>query len=632
MAIRDDNIRPTPANPALTPQQAQQFQQATPPPVTPQPTATMGQWSFHGGMTFGAAMSPGMGSDALTKLQTSLNDIYKEAVFKNYEITLIPIDNTVDTALFYSAIVVCARIKAAMDLGVGYHILILEATGDKPSPIMQTIYQRQVEITRVSGDAMDEELHKRVLDKIQQQFPNVAYRMADACIVPVGFNPEDKNLVRKLAFNSSTAGMSELMLNRPDFQDYNLAYLSYDSILECKVVFSRESLENTVGEPMRSDIVVRFVSQKNVQQDQRQMPSLHGGDREQQISLLSGFIDTVYAPLAPTGGYNFYQPQQYNMPTQRYAARLIVTHIDSHMGFTPALDLLWLATAMAIRDDNNWVQALRPTPNSEGIDLYDIGALNIDANMENSPAGYGSRISTKTDANFGLPELGRLITSLYRPGLIISMDVPECGPSTWYLSVFKEAAEGNPNAQRVILEAANTLTNGIFGKYFTPGKRIFVDLDNRIHLGYYIDSKGIKRDIRTIDYLAVANMIGDRDPASIRTWSDTFFRTEIPLVSRLATRKTMIEGLTQHNAVFTGYARRVTFSTEFMEDLVRSCIEAGLRVRISTPTSTADFNQQRGIGNFVNEALLAPGQSFMDRNYGYSQAPNQGWNQHYWRR
>ncbi|MGI9212584.1 MAG: hypothetical protein ACR2HF_08935 [Methylococcaceae bacterium] len=628
MAIQDANA--TVKNPSAQTTMGQAFQQAqqaqqpyqAPPQMPPQAQPPTG-FSFHSGGYMFKPMSEGLGSKYLSTLHDKIAEIYKKEMHPSVEVALINLDNTVETALCFSSLVVCTRFKARPELGVAYHILIVEATAERPAAVYQSIYNQQVEILRVTGDAMDDELYKRVLDKVTQQYPAGPYRMADACVVPMTFNLDDDSVVKRLAFNASFACTTELEVHSPDFAEINLAMARYDSTLICDVQFARQNLENSMGEPVRSDITVKFNSQRSQnqgQQDQRQIQSLNAGNRQTNLSGISGFIDTVYAPLAPMNTYNFYQPQAYNTPTQRYVARFVITDIMSEMRYTPASILLWLATAIGVRDDNNWILALRPSPNKEGIDLYDIGALNIDANLENNPQGFGSRIDTRTGTQQP-SELGQLITSLYRQGLIISLDVPDCGPQTWYLHVFKEAEMGNPNAIDIILNAANTLTNGRFSTHFQPGHEIFTDKDNRIHTGYYVDSAGMKKDIRAIDYLAVCNLIGEKDPNQIRIWSDTFYRTEVPLISRLAQRKKLIQGLTHEAAVFTGFAQRVTFSTEFMQALVKGCLEAGLRVRINTPTSVADINQQRGIGGFVNEALLMPttaiGQSFMDRSYGY---------------
>jgi hypothetical protein len=377
MAIKDENIRPTPAANAPTGFQQPQMASQQPEP----PRQQMPMWSFHGAALFGAPIAPGMGSEYLNKLEQALVEACKDPQMKDSEIAILAVDNTVYTALNYSCLVVCVRSKTFGDLGIGYHTLIIEATGEKPAPIWQSMPGRnQVEIMRVTGDAMNDELLKRVKERVRQQYPVGTLIMTDGCVVPASFNPEDKAGVKNLALNATTASNMEIEVRKPGFQDFNLGMADKGADLTCTVQFARQDLTGVVGEPIRSDVLVAFSSKMRQDQAQQAANQMNMGSREARISVLSGFIDTLYAPVAPVTAYNFYQPQQYAMPTQRYVANLVVTDIISYYGYTPAMTLLWLATSIAIRDDNNWVQAFRMTPNTEGVDLHDIGALNIDAN------------------------------------------------------------------------------------------------------------------------------------------------------------------------------------------------------------------------------------------------------------
>ena len=99
---------------------------------------------------------------------------------------------------------------------------------------------------------------------------------------------------------------------------------------------------------------------------------------------------------------------------------------------------------------------------------------------------------------------------------------------------------------------------------------------------------------------------------------------------RLAARKRTIMGLTNDTAEFTGFAQRITFTGQFMDALTRGCKDAGLIVRINTPLSSSDFNNQRGVAGFVGSALIPQGQSFMSRDSGYSQQ-NPGMGYHNYR-
>jgi hypothetical protein len=98
-------------------------------------------------------------------------------------------------------------------------------------------------------------------------------------------------------------------------------------------------------------------------------------------------------------------------------------------GYTPGSVLLALATVDAIYRDNNWLMAFRPqSADRNAVDLTDVGALGYENNFTADPAMYGKRVNTKAP-DFDLKMLGSLISSLIKPGLVISLDVPEAGSS-----------------------------------------------------------------------------------------------------------------------------------------------------------------------------------------------------------
>lgn len=580
-----------------------------------------GKWSFHSSMFSRAPIGRGVGSETLTRLQTALAEVYKQAN-PEVEITLIPIDNTSETSLAYSALVVCLRYKNTPELGIGYHTLIVEATGEKIPVKFENINQTQVEIYRVAGDACDPILLAKVAEKVRAAFPQSALYQAEACVVPRAFDTENKIAVHQLALNAGLAVSTELDIRQPGFQDLNLATAAHDSNLVVNMTFARQQLENAVTEPIRSDLLLSFTSQ---QQQQQQNASINSGDRTARIAELSAFIDLVWAPVGQQGGmFNPYAPVQPQVQ-QKYAARMVVTHMQSTFAVTPPAQLLALVTALSVRDDNNWIQAFRPTPTpGSDIDMHDIGAVGIEANFENSPTGFGTRINTKADT-FRPESLGQLVGATIQPGLVISLDVPECGPETWYSSIFAAASNGSVDATEAIYNAANKLTNNNFQKYFPQGSMMFTDQGNRIHTGYYIDRNGVKRDIRDIDYLAVMNVVGERDPQAIRDWSDTFTRVQFPLAQRLAARKRTIMAITNQTAEFTGFAQRVTFTQAFMDALARACKDAGLNVRINTPLNSGEFNNERGVAGFIGSAIMqSGGSSVFNRDFGTPMAAQGG--------
>jgi hypothetical protein len=254
------------------------------------------------------------------------------------------------------------------------------------------------------------------------------------------------------------------------------------------------------------------------------------------------------------------------------------------------------------------------------MDMYDIGKLNYEANTENNPSGVGAYVDTKT-ASFTLDTLATYCSTIIQNGLVISIDVPEAGPQSWYLSVFHAASMGSQQAIDVIMNAANSLTNGNFAKYFQPGSQIFTGPSDPVHLGTYLDKNGAKRDLRDIDYLSVIHLTGDKELNTIRSWGDTFVRTDFPSMLRLSERKRIIMGLTRDSAEITGFANRVTFTSAFLDALANGCRDTNISVRINTPMNADDFNSQRAVAGFVGAGLMAPSQSFTQYQTGFNNQP-----------
>lgn len=564
-------------------------------------------WSFNATNLFAAPIGRGVGSEYYNKLKENLGLVFKQAN-EAVKIFLIDMDNNNEPALAFSCLIVAAQLNKAKDAGVAYHVIIMEATGDKINPIYETINNQQVEITRYTSDAFDADLMAKAKERMQRAFPNGPWINTGAIVIPASFNPEDKYSVHRLALNTGLANGTELEMLLPSFKDLNLATVEKENNLNINIQFNRRQIEDIVGNPMRSDFLINFAS---VKKNAPRNLSVNAGGREQQISEASGFIDLVWNPVNQPNPFGYFTNPQANMQTQKYVPRLVLTNLASNFSYTPSSVLLALATSLSLRDDNNWIQTFKPIAvSNQEIDITDIGALNIEANLSNEPNGYGTRIDTKSE-NFKLEDLGQLISAFVSPGLIVSLDCPEVAGQSWYLDLFAAAANGKAAAYDIIYDSANRLTNGNFEKYFARGKPMFADPFNYVHLGYWTDRHGNKRDIRDIDHLAVCNLVGERNPSVIRDFSDTYLRTNYPVPLRMHHRKKIISSLTNETAVFTGRALRVTFAAEFLNALSTGIRDTGLSVSVNTPMTANDFNNQRGVASFAGSALMAPGQTFM---------------------
>lgn len=559
------------------------------------------------GGLFGSPIGRGLGSEVYSKFKDKLKDIFKSVIDPNAEIAIIDLDNVNEPALMYSTVIIAMRFKNRPNLGISYYPILLEDTGERLTPIIDNINGQQVEIMRMPEDAFDPILQAKAFEKVCKFFNSENCHGIEGTVIPCDFNMEDNRAIYSVALNAGWACGTDLETRDSAFRDLNLADTPSDSQLNVSVTFGKQTLLDSVGLPMRSDLVIDFDSRKN--QGNNRYQSVNSGDKELKISQLTGFIDLVWLE-EQQNAFNVAYMQ--NQPLkQKYASRLIITNLTSNHLYTMSSVLLALSTAVSLRDDNNWIQSFRPVPSSgREVDLGDIGALNIEANLSKEPSGFGTRVDTKSD-QFRLEDLGQLVAALVRPGLMISMDCPTAGPQTWYLAMFAAAAKGHAGAYNDIYLAADRLTNGYFGGIFKQGTPIFTDTNNRIHNGYYTDKQGVRRDIRDIDHLAVCNLVGERNPHLIRDWADTFLRTAYPLPLRLAARKRMIQNLTGESAIFTGFSERVTFTGEFLLALTTAINATGIHVRVNTPLSGSDITATRGVATFADAALFTPGQTFM---------------------
>lgn len=572
-----------------------------------QQQAQQGRWSYHTGGLFRAPLGRNPGSEILKKMQDEIVKLY-ETADQTYEYTVIPLDNNNEKALAYSVLVVCARAKTNSKLGASFHSIIIEDSGEKLAPIFENINNYQVEIIRPASVAYNEYLMKEVIKKVSQAFPGVPLFNAEATVVPSGFNIEDKKSMHALAANAALATATELAVRNTNFVDLNLANNAHDSSLLVRLAFDKKTVSDAVGQPMRSDFEINFQSQLNGA-GQNQAPN--NGERTTKVATLNGFIDLVWAPAQEMMGMGQYMltPQQQMLAKQKYVARAVLTNVEcDYLNTLPSL-LMALVPMMSIRDNNNWYNAFKPRHYNDGkVDMYDIGALNYEANLENNPNGLGDFIDTKSES-FTIEKVAQLLASTIRPGLVYSMDVPDCGPQTWYTSVFA-AAQNQTNGQdaaNAIYNAAMQVTNGKFKDFMPQGAKIFSDNGDRVHLGHYEDSEGILRDIRDFDYLAILNrMNGDHE--AIKTWSDSFTQPQIPIARRLSDRKRIIMSIAKR-AEFTGFATRVTFTTDFVIALAAACAAAGMTTRIDTGMIGTSFNSDRGVAGFVSGGLVPFGQT-----------------------
>lgn len=538
---------------------------------------------------FRSPMGRNPSSEILVKLKEAMEKPLK-GINKPYAAALIPLDRNNIPKLSLSVLVVAIQDSNNPKI-IGYHTLILEGSVDNIQPIPVNIGGQTVEVLRFASEAYNKVMIDEILKALSVQFNGCTFLNASATVVPRNFNVENDRLVYTLTSNAVSAAFTELA-TKDDFNDINLSRVSRNSFMSLKKNFSSETTVDAAGLPIRSDITIELQATPNAQQRDQLNPGI---DTSHTLAVVNGFVDVVWD--YDGGAMNYYNP---NQSTHRYSPRFVLTNLESTRFTTIAFQLLALLSGATMASNLGWMNAFRPKsmPGNE-FDMHDIGALNIEANISNDPSGYGKLVDTK--ASGFQNEYGLYISRIIRDGLILSMDVPEYGASTWFNEVFSANANGNKSAYEAIIDAANTLTDGNFGKIFRPGSPIMIEDNTIVHLGYYMDGDQV-RDIRDLDYLAVANLIGSKDPGVIREWSDTFLQVQFPQETRLAARKRIITSLLK-NVEFTGRARRLTFAPDFIRALNDGVVQTGITIRDNITYN--DFSgANRGVGSHLSNASL----------------------------
>lgn len=518
---------------------------------------------------------------------------------------MVKIDNTRVTKLHLSSIVFVSRPADTSLRELSFHTLLIEGSGEPLAPAQLQIGTQQLPVTRYTEEVLNEFYLETISDLLAEAYPGYAQHNASACVVPRNFNWEDVDAVRSLVNNASWAVVNKVVTRlNPDETRINLAEFGQDAFLQLNPSFRQADSQDHLGRPVRSDCMMTLtaVPTRNDRRD-----ALQGGERPINLANIFGFTDLVWAPTQTNYGFAA------QGPNFKFAARQVLTCLENTRYNTVEAQLLALAAAYRLNENNTWYMGFLPSTaqyKKGAINLKDIGALNIEANVYNEPSGFGGVIDTSS-ATWTPLELGKFLNQAVRPGLSISVDVSRCGPDTWFNEIFSAASLGDVDAQRAILEAANNLTGGHFGTFYKNNEPPFVVLEETVLMGTYRKADGTLGDLRDFDHLAVLNLVGTNDPTIGAQWSDTFTRLDQPNEKRVQARASLLSNL-ESTVTITGTAQRSTVSSGFMKALVDSIAATGQQMRLGSH-SDVQFQNNRGVASWVDQAHLAPSASGLFR-------------------
>lgn len=542
---------------------------------------------------------------------------------------IIEVMNRDTDKIFMSTVLV---VRATHNNGVPYaavYALPIESS----NPIEdRRVFQsggRTSEISWAPTDTLDTEFGEQMTRHIKSKFGeefNVLY--AGGRVLPIELKSDDEAHLSRVLFEVDQALSTAIETHVSGHQAVivNVAMFAADNA-RAQVFIDPTPTErdDSTGLPTRSGLNVQLRASKTVSM-QQQNQSLNQREQDVVLARVDAYVDAIYDTQhlgQPAQGPGW---QNQRPSTQCFIPRVVITALDSQVDvLTPEISLLGIACLTVLsKNPGNWANSLRPRhANNMSADLArmsDIGALGYAVPL--NPADPADLRKVDTSAkNFADKDFEALIEASFIPDPIYTILVPESGERSWLNDMYAYAADGDVNANNRIIEVADNLTGGLFSQLWNArgGGNIVHNDENRVHMGYFVDNSGKRVDLQTIDTIAMFNLFGEKDPAMVFDWINTFNPTTDTMEARIATRETILRS-TFNQVTIKGYARSVTFYADFLDVFMHAINQAGL---VFSPQNTRlnDFATKPKFGMFDPQAFALPG-SRTGNAFSYGQLQN----------
>ena len=544
------------------------------------------------------AMGTNGSSHVLFSAEKAIQEMLKTAGQAD-QYKIVRVDNAQQTNLVLSSLVVCMPVAEG---GLfPFFTLLLAGSGTLPEG-------RQIQTG--SGTILAPAYPEHVFNELYQKavFETLGAAVADfdglrscgATVVPEGFAWSDADAVRRLWVIADAAIKNTLKVKSNELPALNLKHLDPSESLSVSIGFQADDSISLTSEPVRSDLIITTSVIKNAENGQNNSAVLNSGGKVVPHSIARGFMDFAY-----TRQPNQYQTNPYR-PEPPFSARLVVTHLATANVMTLEDQILILLGVSFAVSNNRWFESCRASGNPGAVNPRSIAALNIEGNLrrETDKGGYGTPPDVFS-ADWNDTALGTFLGEAVGSQVALAIDLPRLGSTSWHtqelLACLTEKGEAQQNAINDVLTATDTLLGSNFQKYYQGGNP-FAEGAEAILLGHYTDRAGMVRDLSNLDYLAMANHVGETDPKMLARFTETYFNLNIHEEVRLQDRRDLIKSLFP-SAVFTGQAYRGTFSAKFIEAAVKAFDDLGRPFRIGTSPS-GTFTSQRAIPGWLAQGTF----------------------------
>lgn len=503
-----------------------------------------------------------------TLIKESIAANLKESDVPQYGVDIL--DNN-EAPIPYTTLTVSYAVNVNGVNHASIYILVVEASSDG---IENRVFNKgpgqTFEVESWAGDVVDQDLRERVARQLALRLgEKITIHFAGASILPKELKPETAQDVRDIARTAVNALFvtmdREVVHTQP-----RLSIPDLDTSANVAVVldYSPRPVFTSTGLPIRSNLSVTMRSGGS-----------NSRDRIQQLTRVDGYVDLIWRAPEPQ------VPNAYGQlpPPPRYFNQLFVaTRMDSQANATtPEFQLLALSTLPVLSMNKSTLGVFSPLfqgeTNPREQNLRNLGALGYEINLSQDPNAKPEAFPIKRDG-FNNNSLIELAQRLFYDEIIFARDIEEVGDTSWLEIHLLEAAMGNSDAYQYITKTADALTGGIFGRLWDNTRPIASYTGIRQQLGYFTSKKGVRSDIREIDYLALRNLFKDQDNGLVERFDQTYYNTSISEAERTSVRADIYRSVVP-DFELKGYARRLFLNAQFLQTLALACEKAGLHPR-----------------------------------------------------
>jgi hypothetical protein len=493
-----------------------------------------------------------------------------------------------------SAILICKTAKDAKGNAViVIRPLILENDNDRIKP-------RQVPIQGANGmitetldvkptprDIFTAQYWSRIAAYVrsQQSMENAVVHCAGALGVYGEFDVKSVEACTRLLLTSVNR-CDDILMRLDGEAPFSVATdLKADNeVLVVKMDFTGRPVEDSLGNPIRSDIIVSL--NRSDKASKAQANEYY--DSDTQLNQVSLAVSLEYAPVQAQQVYG--QPPVQAAP---FTPTITITDVRPApwvKAFTMEMHIFATGNAYRATYGQAWARALLPQVGVKN-DPKDIGALGY--MIEPSKAMIDTKSDTFTDAHFA-----ELMHLMVKPNPIFLIDLNRVGDNAAIDSIYLDAMSAGPNkmrAKQALVRACINLYGQCFTKYFNVDTdEILFPYGSEVGTGYYIDGKGEKADRRDLDVLAGLNL-SKGNQAEFMSFYATMADLRIHPEVRFKQRENFESLFLGNTVVRTGRVDRAVYNPKWIEAMDKSAAEAGLNVAIENMHNV--FGGQRFTGN-----------------------------------